>query len=119
MAIQLEVYQWISLLIIVISTMVTAVKILWSRIEKSLEQNFSATNKKIEDVAKLAEKGQEEIRELERKVYQIEIDLPRQFVAREDYIRGQSVIEAKLDAVANKLEIVQLKQVMSHGNSEG
>ena len=34
-------------------------------------------------------------------------ELPVQYVRREDYIRGQTVIEAKLDALYNKLEVVQ------------
>ncbi|CGZ27219.1 gp54 [Salmonella enterica subsp. enterica serovar Typhi] len=34
-------------------------------------------------------------------------DLPLNYVRREDYIRGQTVIEAKLDALYNKLEVVQ------------
>jgi hypothetical protein len=37
-------------------------------------------------------------------------DMPFRYIARDDYIRGQTVIEAKLDAVAEKLEKVQIKQ---------
>lgn len=36
--------------------------------------------------------------------------MPFRYIARDDYIRGQTVIEAKLDAVAEKLEKVQIKQ---------
>lgn len=112
MTIQLEIYQFIMILIAVLSTVVGTVKLLWSRIEKSLEFNFNATNKKLEEVALKTEKSQEDIRQLERQFYQLKIDLPHDYVGREDYIRGQTVIEAKLDAVAQKLENVQIKQGM-------
>jgi hypothetical protein len=36
-------------------------------------------------------------------------DLPNLYVRREDYIRGQTVIESKLDAVYSKLELVQIQ----------
>lgn len=36
-------------------------------------------------------------------------DLPNLYVRREDYIRGQSVIEAKLDAISTELKMVQIK----------
>jgi hypothetical protein len=37
-------------------------------------------------------------------------DLPNQYLRREDYIRGQSTIEAKLDAIATELKLVQIKR---------
>lgn len=36
-------------------------------------------------------------------------DLPNLYLRREDYIRGQSTIEAKLDAIATELKMVQIK----------
>ncbi|OAL81315.1 hypothetical protein AY606_00755 [Acinetobacter sp. SFB] len=113
MAIQLEAYQWILVLITVISTVVGTVKILWGRIELNLNTNFKTVQNQLEDVSKQAAKSQQDVRELERKFYQFQIDLPHSYVAREDYIRGQTVIEAKLDALASKLETVQIKQGMA------
>lgn len=113
MAIQLEAYQWISVLITFISIVVGTVKILWGRIELNLNTNFKTVQNQLEDVSKQAAKSQQDVRELERKFYQFQIDLPHSYVAREDYIRGQTVIEAKLDALASKLETVQIKQGMA------
>ncbi|GDO99272.1 hypothetical protein [Escherichia coli] len=45
--------------------------------------------------------------QLEREFMRFQADLPLNYVRREDYIRGQTVIEAKLDALYNKLEMVQ------------
>jgi hypothetical protein len=46
---------------------------------------------------------------LERELLQLQVDLAKEYVRREDYILGQAVLEAKLDKVYEKLEVVQLK----------
>lgn len=46
---------------------------------------------------------------LDKDVRQILIELPREYVRREDYVRGQSVIEAKLDSLALRIENTQLR----------
>lgn len=112
MAIQLDAYQWIMILISIIGTVFGTIKILWSRIEENLNSNFRAVQNKLDDVAKQSEQNHQDIRDLERKFYKFQIDLPHTYVAREDYIRGQTVIEAKLDAVASKIENVQIRQGM-------
>lgn len=113
MAIQLEAYQWISLLVTVISVVIGTVKILWGRIEINLNTNFKTVQSQLEDVSKQAAKSQQDVRELEQKFYEFRIQLPHTYVAREDYIRGQTVIEAKLDALASKIENVQIRQGMN------
>ena len=40
--------------------------------------------------------------------------MPFRYIARDDYIRGQTVIEAKLDAVAEKLEKFRLSKELPH-----
>ncbi|MDF5991266.1 hypothetical protein P4119_17475 [Pseudomonas aeruginosa] len=47
----------------------------------------------------------------------LKAELPIQYVRREDYIRGQSVIEAKLDGLAVKLENAQLRSLMGAKNA--
>lgn len=46
---------------------------------------------------------------LDKDVRQILIELPREYVRREDYVRGQSVIEAKIDGLALRVENIMLK----------
>ena len=53
---------------------------------------------------------------IERELGQLKADMPLNYVRREDYIRGQSVIEAKLDALASKLETAQLRVASIGGN---
>ena len=39
----------------------------------------------------------------------LKAELPVAYVRRDDYIRGQSVLEAKLDGLATKIENAQLR----------
>lgn len=88
MGFELEPYQWF----MVVATLVGA----FFGVYKALQTQMN--------------EAQKDVRNLERELYQLKIDLPQTYVAREDYIRGQTVIEAKLDAVAAKIENVQIKQ---------
>ena len=62
---------------------------------------------KLEESAKL-EAG--EWQRVEREFLQMQRDMALQYVRREDYIRGQSVVEAKLDGLAVKIENLQLRE---------
>ena len=53
---------------------------------------------------------------IERDLLRMQAEIPLHYVRREDYIRGQSVIEAKLDALGSKLEAAQLRAAAGGGN---
>jgi hypothetical protein len=53
-------------------------------------------------------------RKLETDFLNWKAELPLQYVRREDYVRGQTVIESKIDSVMSKLEILQI-QGAKHG----
>ena len=110
MTIQLEAYQIFLVLVTVIGAVIGMIKLLGHQINSNIQQNFESTNQKIEEVARQAAKGQEEIHTLERQFLEFKADMPFRYIARDDYIRGQTVLESKLDAVAEKLEKVQIKQ---------
>lgn len=46
---------------------------------------------------------------VERELLNLKAEMPLHYVRREDYIRGQSVLEAKLDGLGIKLENAQLR----------
>lgn len=46
---------------------------------------------------------------VERELLSLKAEMPLHYVRREDYIRGQSVLEAKLDGLVMKIENVQLR----------
>jgi hypothetical protein len=57
-----------------------------------------------------AERREAEIlRGLERDFANFRAEMPLHYVRREDYVRGQTVIEAKLDALYSELKVVQIK----------
>jgi hypothetical protein len=116
----LELWQMVTLLLAFFGAVGGFGKILMAQFEARLSERFKAM-----DDARSA--GQQAIREifdkhvdeerrnadalqaLERDFLRWQADLPIHYVRREDYVRGQSVIEAKLDALYSKLEVVQMK----------
>lgn len=53
---------------------------------------------------------EEVARDHERNLLLLKADLPLHYVRREDYVRNQTVIEAKLDGLALRLENLKLRE---------
>lgn len=75
-------------------------KLLLAQIEKRLNERFEA----LEAARRESEAGWSR---LEREFLEFRADLPLHYVRREDYLRGQAVLEAKLDALYSKIELIQ------------
>jgi Na+-transporting methylmalonyl-CoA/oxaloacetate decarboxylase gamma subunit len=56
-----------------------------------------------------ANANEQEWRRVERDVLTLKADLPLNYVRREDFVRNQTIIEAKIDGLAIKLENIALK----------
>ncbi len=123
-AIHIELWQLLSALgacaLLFLGFVFGAGKMLLSQIERRLDERFQAQEKERQEATKhwdarfkaMESNTREELAEwqrIDRDLLKLQADLPMKFVLREDYIRGQSVIEAKLDALYNKLEVVQLQ----------
>jgi len=52
-------------------------------------------------------------RQTERNLMELRAHVSEHYVRREDYVRNQSVVEAKLDALAAKLEMMQTRGIGS------
>lgn len=100
MKITLELWQLLSLLLTIAGLLIGIGKLLLMQIQKSLDERFGALGKQ-------AEAWQT----LERDFYRFQADMAVHYVRREDYVRGQSVIEAKLDAIAGEVKRVQIDSV--------
>ncbi len=122
MTVQVEFWQLITLLLSFLGFLFAAGKLLLSQIDRRLNERFETIEKAREEGqatwrATFTQHIDEERREtdllrnIEREFLRFQAELPLQYVRREDYVRGQSVIEAKLDALYNKLEVVQMKGV--------
>ena len=120
MMLTLDLWQMISLLLAFFGTVAGFGKILLVEFEKRLDDRFEAQDDAREEGQKaLRQKFAEHISEerrnadalqsLERDFLRWQADLPISYVRREDYVRGQVVIEAKLDNLYNKLEVIQLR----------
>lgn len=52
---------------------------------------------------------------IEREILTMKADLPVQYIRRDDYIRNQTIIEAKIDGLAMRIENALLKRGQAHG----
>ena len=120
MMLTLDLWQMITLLVSFFGAVWAFGKVLMDQVEKRLGERFDGQDKAREEgqsairatfEAHMVEerRNAESLQSLERDFLRWQADLPIHYVRREDYVRGQSVIEAKLDALYNKLEVVQLK----------
>lgn len=124
MTMEMELSQligWAAGLLTFFATVVTAlVKLLLAQFEKRLADRFAAQDEARkstsrhweESFAKLLDRQDKEaeaVKQLERAFMRFQADLPLEYVRREDFVRSQSVIEAKLDGLALKFENVLLK----------
>jgi hypothetical protein len=82
-------------------------KFLLVQIQKSLDQRFGAVKERLEKVDRDTSAWQD----LERDFLRFREEIAVHYVRREDYVRGQSVIEAKLDAIASEVKRVQIDSV--------
>jgi hypothetical protein len=112
MQIQIDFWQ---LLLALAGLVTTFVVVAWalglaivSQFEKRLDERFKT-------ISASAETKSDEFKKFERDFLTFQRDMPLQYVRRDDYIRGQTVIESKIDAVMSKLELVQI-QGARHGN---
>ncbi|HGJ5864068.1 MAG TPA: hypothetical protein ACHBZ9_15710 [Arsenophonus nasoniae] len=48
---------------------------------------------------------------LEREVLEFKVEVPARYVRRDEFIHYQQVVESRLDAIYQKLETIQLRQV--------
>ncbi len=124
MTVSLELWQVITLLLAFFGSVAGFGKILVEQFEKRQAERFDAHDKaRAEGQRAMREIFDQHLNEerrnanalqaLERDFLRWQADLPVQYVRREDYVRGQVIIEAKLDALYNKIEIVQLKGAMN------
>lgn len=124
MSVQVEFWQLITLTVTLLVAFLTFVaaagRLLLAQIDRRLNERFRAMEDAgrqnarhwDERFATVIEQNRREAdgwSALEKDFLRFQAELPLQYVRREDYVRGQSVIEAKLDALYNKLELVRMK----------
>lgn len=91
--------------------LVGIIKFLIDRSFKSGDRRLEAIETDVEDIRDAVAHGigeeADKRRELEREFRQLIADLPLKYVQREDWIRLATSIDAKMDALADKVEEVK------------
>jgi len=112
---QIQIDLW-ELILSLASLVVAFASLVWlfgtilvKQFRAMLDTRFTAIQSDLTKRAAEDIKVAEQLRQFEKDFLTFQRDLPLQYVRREDYIRGQTVIESKLDAVYSKLEVVQLQ----------
>lgn len=116
MMITLELWHLITLLLAFFGCVAGFGKILLAEFEKRQGERFAAQEESRRAAQdhwdqrfSAIEKGADDWMRLERDFLKFRAELPLLYVIRDDYVRNQTVIEAKLDALALRLENAQLK----------
>ena len=115
MKIEMELWHLITLLLAFFGCVGGFGKLLLSQVEKRWTERDGALNRTLSEHVTEERRTASAVSSLERDFLKWQAELPINYVRREDYVRGQSVIEAKLDALYSKLEVVQMKGTQ-HGS---
>jgi hypothetical protein len=124
MTIQIELWHLLTFLIGLLLSFLAFTfaigTILLAQVEKQLDSRFAAQEAARSEAQKhwdlrfgaletAAGKDAEKYRDLQRELLELKAELPERFVRRDDYIHNQTVIEAKIDGLALRIENALLK----------
>nr|WP_309594682.1 hypothetical protein [Moraxella osloensis] len=103
MTLELEGYQAIMLAITIGGSIFGAGRAFFGRVETALKDRDDGLKAEIAKVNDNMNKESEAIRKIDRELLMLKADLPREYVAKEDFVRSFTVVEAKIDAVQTTL----------------
>ena len=112
MNIEMQFWQLVLLLLSFFGACAGAGKFLLAQMQRHLDTRFQGVSSRLDKIEEANREEANQWQRVERELMSLKAELPLQYVRREDYIRGQSVIEAKLDGLAVKIENTQLRSLM-------
>lgn len=118
MTLQLDLWQVILLIAMVLGAFVGLLKLLMAQQLTHIDASFTSQNKRLDAIEQSGKNESAQWQRVERELMRLQADLPVAYVRRDDYIRGQSVIEAKLDGLATKVENAQLRGLIHNTPGE-
>ncbi len=101
MILELEAYQVIGLFITIAGSIWGAGKAFFARFDASLRERDEDLKSDLGRLAHQMASESDAIRKLDREILELKAELPREYVAKADFIRSFTVVEGKLDAVYN------------------
>ena len=117
---QLELWHMVLLALAILGGYWTLTKIIAGQFQRHLDERFKVQEQarsenhhqlsgRLDRIEAVNRDESAQWQRVERDLLSLKADMPLHYVRREDYIRGQSVIEAKLDGLGTKLENAQLR----------
>ncbi len=82
----------------------------------TLTRGLAANDLRMAQVEKSISDGKAENQKREREILQLRCDLPLEYVRREDAIRQETVINAKLDTLAAKIDYLRVERHVEKRN---
>jgi hypothetical protein len=103
--VEFELWQLITLCVTLLGLFIGMGKLLLARFERYIETRFDILAEESSGWREV----ERDVRTVEIDVLKLRVELAERYVNRDDYVRGQTVIEAKLDAISSELKNVQIQ----------
>lgn len=111
----IDLWQFIGLLMGFFAACAAAGKILLDQSQRHLDERFATQEKtrgkhqeqlekRLDGIEQVNREETLQWQRVEREMLRFQADMPMKYVMRDDYIRGQTLIEAKLDGLADKID---------------
>lgn len=94
----------ITLVALVIAAMWALFKLVNVQQERRLNDRFDALSNAMEAVAKSQERNADATAQLEREFHKHQVDLARDYVRRDDFVRHMGSVETRIDNFALRME---------------
>ncbi len=94
----------ITLVALVIAAMWALFKLVNVQQERRLNDRFDALTNAMEAVAKSQERNADATAQLEREFHKHQVDLARDYVRRDDFVRHMGSVETRIDNFALRME---------------
>ena len=128
MQVTLDLWHVISLAVSFFGASAAAGKLLLSQTQKHLDHRFNTqeaaraanhdqVSRRLDSIEAGAREEMGNWQRIERDLLKFQADMPLNYVRREDHIRVQSILEAKMDGLATKIDNAQLRASMNERGS--
>jgi hypothetical protein len=104
--VQVEFWSLVMLLIAFFAACGATGKLLLRQFQRSMDQQFGALSSRLEKIEEENRNEASQWLRVERDLLKFQAELPMNYVRRDDYIRGQSILEAKSDGLAGKIDVL-------------
>jgi hypothetical protein len=118
MAVDITFTQLIGVMVFFLLALAAIGKLIFAQMQNYIGSSLKLVSDRMEAMESSNTEEREQWKRIERDLNDLQKDLPLHYVRREDYIRGQSVLEAKMDSLGNKLENVQLRAMIGAKRNE-